>query len=175
MTRPTLDEYMMALAHVASGRSTCRRRSVGCVLTDAAGNVLGIGYNGVARGLPHCNEPTGEATNPALLVVDGDGRRWRQAEHWEREHVPVYGNSCAGVNLPPGQDGCEAIHAEQNALLRCSDVNRLDTAYVTLAPCRACLKLLLGTPCHRIVFQDGEVDRETGSVWLKAGRSFVQL
>jgi hypothetical protein len=34
-----------------------------------------------------------------------------------------------------GLDVCEAIHAEQNALLQCKDVEQIDTAYVTAMPC----------------------------------------
>lgn len=51
-----------------------------------------------------------------------------------------------------GLSFCEAIHAEANALLRCSSVGRIDTAYVTHSPCLDCVKLLLNTGCKRIVF-----------------------
>lgn len=47
---------------------------------------------------------------------------------------------------------CEAIHAEQNALLQCKDVQKIHTAYVTLSPCIVCIKLLLNTSCQHIVF-----------------------
>jgi dCMP deaminase len=61
---------------------------------------------------------------------------------------------CAGMHAPKGSDLCEAVHAEQNALLQCSDVTRIDTAYVTHAPCMRCTKLLLNTSCRDIVFFD---------------------
>jgi len=43
-------------------------------------------------------------------------------------------NPCQGYDLPPGQDACEAVHAEQNAVLQCHDADKIDTAYVTLSP-----------------------------------------
>jgi len=55
-SRPTADEYFMAMAMLVATRSTCSRRQVGCVLTDNNNNILATGYNGVARGHPHCNE-----------------------------------------------------------------------------------------------------------------------
>jgi dCMP deaminase len=52
--RPSRDETMMELARVIAKRSTCRRRGVGAVATDAYGRVLAIGHNGPARGEAHC-------------------------------------------------------------------------------------------------------------------------
>lgn len=54
--RPTLDEWFLRLAEVIAQRSTCARRAVGCVLIDTQHHVLATGYNGVPRGVPHCNE-----------------------------------------------------------------------------------------------------------------------
>lgn len=43
----------MQIAEVASRRSTCFRRNVGCVIV-ANKNIISIGYNGPASGEPHC-------------------------------------------------------------------------------------------------------------------------
>lgn len=58
--------------------------------------------------------------------------------------------SSSGTNL----EGCEAIHAEQNALLQCGNVDTISTAYCTSSPCIHCLKLLMNTSCSRIVFSE---------------------
>lgn len=52
--RPDWDEYFLKIAEDVSLRGTCARRRVGCVLTDFRHNILSTGYNGNARGLPHC-------------------------------------------------------------------------------------------------------------------------
>lgn len=52
--RPTLNEYLMSIAHVVATRATCPRRKVGCVFADDAGHILATGYNGGLRGAPHC-------------------------------------------------------------------------------------------------------------------------
>lgn len=47
---------------------------------------------------------------------------------------------------------CRAIHAEQNALLQCSDVMKIKKAYITDSPCNSCLKLFLNTSCEEIIY-----------------------
>ena len=58
-TRPPLFEVYMRMAEELAKRSTCRRLSVGTVITDAGlENVVAIGY-GNARGFPNdCDSPT---------------------------------------------------------------------------------------------------------------------
>jgi len=54
-----MDALLMAFARGLAARSTCGRLAVGAVLTDPGRlQVLGIGYNGGARGAPHgCDRP----------------------------------------------------------------------------------------------------------------------
>lgn len=46
----------MDIAKVLSKRSTCKRRDVGCVITDINGYILSTGYNGVPKGIHHCEQ-----------------------------------------------------------------------------------------------------------------------
>lgn len=167
--RISRDTWAMELAQTTAKRSTCCRRSVGCVMLNAQGHVIATGYNGVAAGLPHCNEPK-KVLNPALYSPSTD--TWRTPEHWEAEHITEYPNACEGAKSPSGTnlDGCEAIHAEQNALLQCSNVNQIDTIYVTVSPCITCLKMLLNTSCKKIVFQEEYSHGRSKELWLQAGR-----
>lgn len=61
---------------------------------------------------------------------------------------------CPGRNIASGQGLhlCEAIHAEQNALLQCADVHQIHTVYCTASPCVLCMRLLANTSVRRIVF-----------------------
>lgn len=63
---------------------------------------------------------------------------------------------CAGAHERSGEglDLCEAIHAEQNALLQCRDVNSIYLCVCTAEPCIHCVKLLLNTGCQRVVFNE---------------------
>lgn len=147
--RSTRDQWAMQMALVTSKRSTCCRRNVGAVFLNERGHVLSTGYNGVAAGQPHCNthDPFSDVGFP---------------------------HACSGAHAPSGTnlDGCQAIHAEQNALLQCKDVYAIDTAYVTASPCMTCTKLLLNTGCKRIVFLEEYPHAEARHLWESAGRTW---
>lgn len=149
--RPTIDVWALNLALLTAKRSTCLRRQVGCVLLNQRGHVIATGYNGVAAGLPHCNE------------VGGGGD----------EFIRPF--ACKSTRAPSGAqlDGCQAIHAEQNALLQCMDVHQIQTAYVTVSPCMTCTKLLLNTSCRKIIFLEGCPHQEAETLWTSSGRDWV--
>ncbi|KAF4989760.1 hypothetical protein FGRMN_8911 [Fusarium graminum] len=54
--RPGWDTYFMELAALASKRSNCMKRRVGCVLVGKERRVISTGYNGTPRGLQNCAE-----------------------------------------------------------------------------------------------------------------------
>ncbi len=130
--RPQTDEYFLQMAALVATRSTCVRRSVGCVLVDRHRRVLATGYNGVAAGVAHC--------------ID---------------------NPCAGAGASSGTelDKCDAIHAEQNAILQCNFVEKIEVAYITVSPCVTCTKLLLNTGCKKIVFIEEYADTSAKKLW----------
>ena len=86
-------------------------------------------------------------------------------------------NPCPGAGYPSGQglDKCEAIHAEQNAILQLRDPDRAHTAYVTAFPCNSCIKLLMGTRVQRIVYRQPYPHSEAVQWWLDQGREILHL
>lgn len=87
------------------------------------------------------------------------------------------GIPCKGANHESGKglDECEALHAEQNALLQCKDVYEIDTCYTTTQPCIHCIKLLLNTSCKRIVYLDAYPHEHAERLWHDAGRALEQF
>lgn len=145
------DEYFLRMAWLCAQRSTCMRRSVGCVLVNARGHVIGTGYNGVAAGEPHCN-------------------------HHDQYDPVGFVNACSGAFAKSGEqlDACGALHAEWNALLQCNDVYQIETAYCTTAPCVTCTKLFKNTSCDRIVFlQDYPHSIVTREQWISRPNAFT--
>lgn len=151
--RPSRDEYFMDMARLAARRSTCLRRTVGCILVDARGHVLATGYNGVPAGWAHCND-----------------EKVRNFSHVGDTFHP---NACPAANAPSGTNlsGCRALHAEWNALLQCSDVHAIETAYCTTEPCVTCTKLFLNTSCQRIVAAE-PYHGEGPELWQRGNRVF---
>lgn len=155
LVRPSRDEWAMGLALLTAERATCLRRKVGCVLLNERGHVLSTGYNGVAAGQPHCNH--------AVLKTQVSA---------------MFPHACSAANAPSGTqlDGCQAIHAEQNALLQCRDVFQIHTAYVTASPCVTCTKLFMNTGCQRIVFLDEYPHGTAKDLWTSSpGRSWEKF
>ena len=84
---------------------------------------------------------------------------------------------CIGANAASGTDLdlCEAVHAEQNALLQCRNVFEIDTCYVTVSPCMTCTKLLLNTSCQTIIFEEDYVDQKARLLWERHDRKWVRI
>lgn len=83
--------------------------------------------------------------------------------------------ACPGVGSPKGSDLCEAVHAEQNALLNCRELHHARRIYITHAPCMRCVKTLLNTPIQDIVFFSGDnMEGNALGLWVSAGREWLQ-
>ena len=149
--RPDIHRYFTDMARLVGSRSTCLRRSVGCVLVDQRNRVLATGYNGVASGEAHCND---------TIRIDDMSPPVR------------FPYACKGAHAKSGQslDSCRAVHAEQNAILQCNDADKVYRAYVSTFPCPNCTKLLLNTGCREIIYLDGYGDGAGYDLWVKAGR-----
>lgn len=148
--RLNYDIWALQLAEHIAQRSTCVRRAVGAVLVNTRGHILSTGYNGRHAGAPHCNETSPDGRQPWLCR----GAR-----------------SASGTDL----DACEAIHAEQNALLQCADVYEIHTCYTTTSPCMTCVKLLLNTSCQRIVFYDAYPQPYAEQLWRAQSREWIHI
>lgn len=188
--RPDRDQWAMGLARLTAERATCIRRKVGAVFLNERGHVLATGYNGVASGMPHCNEVKRVAVyhNDQRVLDLGDAWQFGEAHtaKFSQEFLGSVGDAqcvgfeqthphaCPGAAAPSGTnlDSCQAIHAEQNALLQCRDVYSIHTAYVTTSPCVTCCKLLLNTGCQRIVFVEEYSHGVSKDIWLKSGRAW---
>ena len=84
---------------------------------------------------------------------------------------------CSGAHAKSGSglDACQALHAEQNAIARLTDVRHAHTLYCTTSPCMMCTKLIAATPVQRIVaLESYPVSGE--EFWKNAiGREWVSL
>jgi dCMP deaminase len=157
--RPSKHEMWLNICKQLATQSTCVRKGVGCVLLDKYGHVLSTGWNGVAAGRPHCNDQV-------ILELYHSG---------QQSSEEYYPNACEGAKYDSGEGlgKCRAVHAEQNALLQCPDINAVHTCYTTASPCaEQCTKLLLNTSCQRIIFLE-EYSKSGKEMWLEAGREWI--
>lgn len=111
------------------------------------------------------------------VLVDGDGFILATGYNGVAAGRPhcTEGFPCPGSDAPSGErlDACQALHAEQNAILRLPDPRRVHSAYCTASPCISCVKLLLGTSCRRIVFAEEYPHSESKAWWISDARDWI--
>jgi len=125
MNRPNRSEYYMAIANLASLRSTCLSRHVGAVIVKND-NPISFGYNGPAKGVKHCED------------IGGCIRR----------NMPDY---ASGKYL----EMCPASHAEQNAIAFAAKhgISTVGaTIYVNTFPCKDCMNSIINSGITKVVY-----------------------
>lgn len=67
---------------------------------------------------------------------------------------------CRGAADRAGDtSNCMAVHAEQNALLQCSDLDRAHTIYCSCVPCFVCSKLIANTNIEVVICETDYADK----------------
>lgn len=64
---------------------------------------------------------------------------------------------------------CPSAHAEQNALLQCRVPEQIHTIYTTLSPCISCIRIIMNTPCKKIVFLHEHRHSYAKNMWIHKG------
>lgn len=132
MTRPSWHDYYLGIAKAVSARADCSRAQHGAIIVQN-NRIVATGYNGAPAGHPGC--ATRGACPRAKLAYD---------------------ELATGSSYDTGPGACIALHAEQNALLRCSWADQQDaTMYVTGACCAGCQKMVSGSALRRVMWPDG--------------------
>jgi len=126
-TRPSWEEYFMAIAIDVASRSSCKYVNAGCVISDPSNNIIiGSGYNGAASGFDNCLDVGCQKDALGL----------------------VYEESLNSGN-------CEGVHAEMNAVgnLTKRDNDKGINVTNTIFPCHTCAKNLKPYGLQKILFK----------------------
>ncbi|MDO8600324.1 MAG: hypothetical protein Q7R73_01735 [bacterium] len=99
--RPTLEEYMMAIARVVSTRGTCDRLHASMVTFDpVTKRILTTGYGGSKQGEPHCEDVGCEMRDGHCVRTNhGEENAVRQADLYG---VDLKGKHAVSLVLPCG-------------------------------------------------------------------------
>ncbi|MFW6008499.1 MAG: deoxycytidylate deaminase [archaeon] len=125
MPRPSLEEYYMMLAFIASTRTTCLNRAVGAVLTTPDNkHILATAYNGAPAGLPHCENI---CHRRELGFKSGEGLHKCRAAHAEQNIFTQLARNHSG--------------GSKDAIL-----------YITHSPCNECCKLIINSGIKKVVY-----------------------
>lgn len=80
--RPDWDDYFLKLTEDVGRRSTCLRRNVGAIIVNDNHEIVATGFNGNARGYPHCDEIG--CIKDKMGFKSGEGNDWCTAVHAEQ-------------------------------------------------------------------------------------------
>jgi len=127
--RPSWDEWALNLAAAVGTRADCTRRQVGAVILDPEHRVVATGYNGYPAGRPGC----------ASAGACPRGQK-------SKAEIPPM----ASYTAPESR--CDALHAEENAILYARRDLRGCTIYVNHEPCPNCRRVIAGTGIARMVW-----------------------
>jgi dCMP deaminase len=139
-TRPTWDEYFMAIVGQVGKRSTCRRRQIGAVIVKDK-RILATGYNGAPTGLAHCLDA-------------GCLREERQIRSGERHEL------CRGLHAEQNAIMQAALHGVsiKGAGLYCSH-----------QPCSLCAKMIVNTGMTQVFYFEPYPDELAREILAAAG------
>ncbi|MBY9000916.1 MAG: dCMP deaminase family protein [Candidatus Heimdallarchaeota archaeon] len=128
INRPSWDDYFIQIAEIVKTRSTCIRRQVGAVLVNDNRQIISTGYNGVPRGVNHCNVET----CTKLYEKSGEKNEICPAVHAELN--AILQAASAGIS-PEGT-----------------------TLYSTTRPCSGCTMAIINVGIKRVVYVEDYTD-----------------
>lgn len=108
--RQSLAEWGVELAQAAAKRSACLRRQVGCVLLDAKGCILAVGYNGVPRGEGHCDVCLQDRGEPCPAIHAELNALIQCKDQWAVVTCCVTRSPCAPCTRALLNTGCRSIY-----------------------------------------------------------------
>lgn len=124
-TRPSWDEYFMAMMEAISTRATCDRGRSGCIIIKDH-QVLASGYVGSAKGDDHCDD----VGHQMQKRFNDDGT---VSEHCVRTVHAEQNAICQAAKRGIPIEGA--------------------TIYVRMTPCAVCAKMLINCGIRRVVCQ----------------------
>ena len=142
------DEYFFKLCREVSKNTSCLSRQIGAVLVKDK-TVIGTGYNGPPRGIPHCDERY--VIDPELRgILEIRGlipEEFQQARKCPRQAL--------GYKSGEGLQWCIAGHAERNALINSARMG-IQTKDCILymdcgIPCTPCMVEIINAGIKEIV------------------------
>lgn len=131
------DQYFMRICEAVASKCKCLSRQIGSVIVRD-NSIVSTGYNGPARGYPHCD----------AVEVPADLQKELKTHYTCPRHAKGYKS---GEHL----DECPAGHAESNAIANAArlGVNVTGTTLYlnTLIPCKDCMILIVNAGITTVV------------------------
>jgi len=159
--------YWLSIAEQVGSKSKCLSRKIGAIIITPDGTVVGTGYNGPPRGVPHCDsQERFDWLIPQLQeLCFGRIDEFLQDNGWgERCPRQIIGfRSGEGIHL------CSAGHAERNAIVNSARGGiKTKGCYLVCScplPCFECCKEIINAGIEKIICYSGPA-YDSMALWL---------
>jgi len=150
------DNYFHKICEAVASKSPCLSRQIGAILVRDH-SIISTGYNGPARGIPHCG-PNRLGKDNTLNILHSDESAKLYPSYEVSSTCP---RKLLGFKSGTGMEYCPAQHAEENCI---SNAARLgvsvlnSTLYMNcVIPCKNCLSTLINAGIMQIVVDQASV------------------
>lgn len=157
------DSYYLSIAEAVANNSKCMSRKIGAVLVRDK-SILTTGYNGPARGIPHCSE---------RYVIDKYLQSYlKRAKKDFTSPMDVCPRRALNIPSGHGMDLCPASHAEVNCInnaARMGICTKDSTLYLSceILPCKNCLSEIINAGISEVVVKKLEPYHENSLFLLE--------
>jgi len=159
MNETNWDLYFHKICESIASKSPCLSRKIGAILVFDH-SIISTGYNGPARGIPHCGR-TRWSIDKGLVEIVRKRNDVEEVDFFDTCPRKVLGYS-SGTHL----ELCPAQHAEENCI---SNAARLGVSVVgstlfmnCVIPCKNCFSTLINAGVREIVVDRADVyDKHT--------------
>jgi deoxycytidylate deaminase len=171
--QPSSDESRMAMAYATAQLSSCLKRKVGAVITDAAGAVIGSGFNEVPPEERPCSKVYEKCyrDHSRAQFIDEMAEKFQSLAGHRADLEKVFRKHFRILDI------CRALHAEENALMSLVRNGRATslrecTLYTTTYPCRLCANKIVTAGIGTIVYVEPYPDDEAKAILARVTRRF---
>jgi len=146
------DTYFHDICDAVASKSPCLSRKIGAILVKDK-VVIATGYNGPARGIPHCGHDRYMADETLAQIAYDSPRAINLIKFRTKCPRQVLGyKSSEGLHL------CTAEHAERNCIASAARLG-VSTKHTRLymnacLPCKNCITLLINAGIREIIVDD---------------------
>ena len=168
--------YWLKIAEEVSQNSKCLSRKIGALIITPDNTIVGTGYNGPPRGVPHCNSEE----RFSWLVKEIGKSRVGNIEQYMLEHG--WGEKCPrqilGYKSGEGLHLCIAGHAERNAIVNSAREGiKTKGCFLVcncLLPCFECAKEIINAGISKVICYETEYDSLSRWLLTSAGIEIIQ-
>ena len=140
------DTYFLTICNAVASKSPCLSRQIGAIIVRE-NSIISTGYNGPARGLPHCE-------GDRVLMEDISTPTELHYEAGKR----VCPRRAMGFKSGEGLEHCPATHAEANCIANAARLGvsvRGASLYMnTQCPCKDCMSLIVNAGLSNVIVTD---------------------